>query len=76
MTLSKKITAIIWDFDGTLVDTSRKNFNVAKQIIADLTGKEAESFPIFQSLETYNLANRSYKNCREMYKAEYGFSEE
>ncbi len=76
MTLSKKITAIIWDFDGTLVDTSRKNFNVAKQIIADLTGKEAESFPIFQSLETYNLANRSYKNWREMYIAEYGFSEE
>lgn len=76
MTLSKKIKAIIWDFDGTLVDTSLKNFNVAKQIIADLTGEEAESFPIFQSLETYNLANRSYKNWREMYKAEYGFSEE
>jgi len=74
--VESNITAIIWDFDGTLVDTSRKNFNVAKQIIVDLTGKEAESFPIFQSLETYNLANRSYKNWREMYIAEYGFSEE
>ncbi len=74
--VESKITAVIWDFDGTLVDTSRKNFNVAKQIIADVTGKRAETFPIFQSLETYNLANRSYKNWREMYKAEYGFSEE
>jgi len=70
------ITAIIWDFDGTLVDTAGKNFNVAKQIITDLTGKNAESFPIFESLETYNSANRSYKNWRSMYKAEYGFSEE
>ena len=73
---ASKITAVIWDFDGTLVDTSRKNFSVAKQIIADLTGKKAESFPIFQSLETYNLANRSYKNWREMYKSEYGFNEQ
>ena len=76
MTLSKKIKAIIWDFDGTLVDTSRKNFNVAKEIIADVTGKRAATFPIFQSLETYNLANRSYKNWREMYKSEYGFNEQ
>ena len=76
MTLNKKITAIIWDFDGTLVDTSRKNFNVAQKIIEDLTGKRAGAFPIFESLETYNSANRSYKNWRSMYKAEYGFSEE
>ena len=74
--IKSNINAIIWDFDGTLVDTSRKNFSVAKQIIADLTGKKAESFPIFQSLETYNLANRSYKNWREMYKSEYGFNEQ
>jgi len=74
--VESKITAVIWDFDGTLVDTSRKNFNVAKQIIADVTGKRAETFPIFQSLETYNLANRSYKNWREMYKSEYGFNEQ
>ena len=74
--IKSNINAIIWDFDGTLVDTSRKNFSVAKQIIADLTGKKAESFPIFRSLETYNLANRSYKNWREMYKSEYGFNEQ
>jgi len=73
---ASNITAIIWDFDGTLVDTSRKNFNVAKQLIEDLTGKKADSLPIFASLEAYNLANLSYKNWREMYKAEYGFSEE
>ncbi len=69
-------TAIIWDFDGTLVDTSQKNFNVAKQIIEDVTGKKAETFPVFQSLETYNLANRRYKNWRGLYKSEYNFSEE
>ena len=71
----EKITAGIWDFDGTLVDTFLKNFNVARRLIEKVTGKKAETFPIFRSLETYNLANRSYKNWREMYKSEYNFSE-
>ena len=27
------VCAVIWDYDGTLVDTKQKNFNVTKKII-------------------------------------------
>ena len=32
MVPSQKIKAIIWDYDGTLVDTRHKNLNVTKSI--------------------------------------------
>ena len=37
-------TAVIWDFDGTLVDSHRKNLQVNRAIIHRLTGRRAASF--------------------------------
>lgn len=34
---STQVRAILWDFDGTLVDTRRKNFDVARAIIESIT---------------------------------------
>ena len=31
--MHEKLTAVIWDFDGTLVDTRRKNMTVARALV-------------------------------------------
>lgn len=76
MKLNKNIKAIIWDYDGTLVDTRLKNYNVTKRIIKDMTGNDPEKFPALQSLESYILANNRAANWRDLYKNEFSFTEE
>ena len=34
-----QILAVIWDYDGTLVDTGMKNLNVTRNIVKKITGK-------------------------------------
>ena len=68
--------AIIWDYDGTLVDTRVKNFNVTKKIMHRLVGMKSSEFSALESLEKYNLAARRAKNWRELYRNEFGMSEE
>ena len=69
------ISAIIWDYDGTLVDTRQKNLNVTRSIVESIIETEAEAFPVLRSLENYNLANRKRSNWRELYRFEFNFSE-
>jgi phosphoglycolate phosphatase-like HAD superfamily hydrolase len=38
------IKAIIWDYDGTLVDTRYKNLNVTRNIIESIIETDAEEF--------------------------------
>ena len=70
------IRAIIWDYDGTLVDTRRKNLNVTRNIIEKISHKDAAEFSALQSLENYYLANKRTSNWRELYHHEFNFSEE
>lgn len=69
------IRAILWDYDGTLVDTREKNLNVSRAIIEEMTGR-SQSFPALGSLEAYDAANRRSANWRELYRVEFGFTEE
>jgi len=69
------IKAIIWDYDGTLVDTRHKNLNVTKKIIANTTRTDASGFPALQSLENYYLADRRTSNWRELYRQEFNLTE-
>jgi len=69
------INAIIWDYDGTLVDTRHKNLNVTKKIIANTTKTDASTFPALQSLEKYDIANRRTSNWRELYRREFNLTE-
>ena len=72
---SQKIKAIIWDYDGTLVDTRHKNLNVTKSIIASITETDVMTFPALQSVENYHLANRRTSNWRELYRQEFNLGE-
>ena len=75
MVSNTNIKAIIWDYDGTLVDTRQKNLNVTKNIIQSITKIDAMEFRALRSLENYHLANRQTSNWRELYRQEFKLTE-
>ena len=64
-------TAVIWDFDGTLVDSNRKNLHVNRVIIERLTGNPASSFSALSSIRTYEQAVARAQNWRDFYAREF-----
>ena len=69
-----KANAILWDFDGTLVDSRQKNLSVNRQLIARVTGKPADFFPLLRSQEPFEAADARSKNWREFYRQDFGLS--
>ncbi len=67
-------SVIIWDFDGTLVDTSIKNYRVTQQIVTKISGKPVQSFPALNSLVEYKAANARSQNWRLLYNNEFRFN--
>ena len=72
-----KLDAILWDYDGTLVDSVPKNIDITKKILSivapHLTG---HNLPIYlQSESAYNEANHSARNWQELYQKFYGLTE-
>ena len=76
MTSNKKILAIIWDYDGTLVDSRRKNLNVTRKIISKILGKDSTKFLVLNSLQDYHKAHIQAANWREFYKETFSLTEE
>ncbi len=70
-----KGNAIIWDFDGTLVDSRQKNLSVNRALIAHVTGKPADSFPLLRSQELFEAADARSNNWRDFYLVDFGLSE-
>lgn len=75
MASSFNVETIIWDYDGTLVDTRRKNLNVTRKIIRMITGVSSQKFRALRSLESYALANQRSANWRDFYEREFGFTD-
>lgn len=69
------IQSIIWDYDGTLVDTRHKNLNVTRNIIESITAISADEFSVLNSLDNYYTVNRRVSNWRELYRQEFNLSE-
>jgi HAD superfamily hydrolase (TIGR01549 family) len=70
------IQGIIWDYDGTLVDTRLKNYQVNRAIMEAITGKSADDFEALTSFERHEEANIRAANWRELYLSEYGLTEQ
>jgi len=68
--------AVIWDFDGTLVDSRKKNLGVTREIIATITSQSADSFDALASVASYHAATMRARNWRDLYASEFGFAEE
>jgi phosphoglycolate phosphatase-like HAD superfamily hydrolase len=67
------LKAIIWDYDGTIADTSVKNYNVSRQIINKVTGGRADDYPALESPDTLYEANQRTTNWRDLYLKEFNF---
>ncbi|MFA5805969.1 MAG: HAD family hydrolase [Melioribacteraceae bacterium] len=70
-----KISGVIWDYDGTLVDTRMKNLNVTKAIISEIMSDIDIENSVLGSLENYEQANVKSSNWRELYRNEFGLTE-
>jgi HAD superfamily hydrolase (TIGR01549 family) len=67
--------AFLWDFDGTLADTRRRNFNVVRRLFGEQLGRPLDGIAALASAESYDRVNRRYFNWRELYATEFGFDE-
>ena len=76
MIRTKPVTAVIWDYDGTLVDTRAKNWAITRSIVERFTGTDPDTIEALQSLEEYTRALRRMHNWRELYVEEFGLSHE
>jgi HAD superfamily hydrolase (TIGR01549 family) len=73
---SGKICAIIWDYDGTLVDSRQKNLNVTRKIVSKILKDDPTEIHTLSSLENYHQAHIKATNWREFYKDSFGLTEE
>ncbi len=70
------VCAVVWDFDGTLVDTRAKNMSVNRRIIEKVTGRSWREWECLESLEKYERVLRRVRNWRELYQHEFGLTPE
>lgn len=68
--------AVIWDFDGTLVDTRAKNLSVTREIITAITSQSPDAFDALASVASYQAATTRARNWRDLYASEFGFAED
>ena len=68
--------AVIWDYDGTLVDSRHRNLSVNRSIIEDLIGRSWQDFEALHSIEDYDDAVARCTNWRDFYQREFGLPED
>jgi len=72
-----KVDAILWDYDGTLVNSVPKNIDITKQILSivapRLTGLQLPKH--LQNEKDYHIANHQSKNWQDLYINYYGMTE-
>ncbi len=72
-----KIDAILWDYDGTLVNSVPKNIDITKQILSvvapRLTGVHLPKQ--LENEKDYHIANHQSKNWQDLYINYYGMTE-
>jgi beta-phosphoglucomutase-like phosphatase (HAD superfamily) len=72
---SGNICTVIWDYDGTLVDSRQKNLNVTRKIVSKILKGDPTKIPALSSLTNYHQAHIKATNWREFYKESFGFDE-
>lgn len=78
--IAEKISpdVILWDYDGTLVDSAKKNITITKEILKVVAPHlKEENLPCYLQNEiAYHEANHKAKNWQELYKNYYGLTED
>ena len=71
------INAVLWDYDGTLVNSVPKNIDITKQILDKVAPRlTGENLPKYlNSEDEYHIANHKSKNWQDLYLNYYGMTE-
>ena len=72
----EEVGAIIWDYDGTLVDTREKNLSVTRTVVEKIAHTNPLAFPVLRTLDAYTMAHVRSVNWRDFYEREFGFSQD
>lgn len=72
----RRAPVVVWDYDGTLVDSREKNLRVNRAIVGRFTGRPGEEWEALASLEAYGRAWTRHANWREIYGREFGLTED
>ena len=72
---TRPLTAVIWDYDGTLVDTRAKNWAITRAIVKHFTGADPDTIEALRSLDDYTRALHRNHNWRHLYVTEFGMDE-
>lgn len=65
---AKPLNAVVWDYDGTLVDTRAKNLSVTRRLIDAVSPHDPADLPVLASVDTYQAALLKVRNWREFYQ--------
>jgi len=76
MIQSRPVTAILWDYDGTLADTRAKNMGITRRIVTHFTGADPDTIQALTTLTEYTRALHRNHNWRQFYTLELGLTEE
>lgn len=69
----RKINGILFDYDGTLVDSARKNMQVCIEVLKHFDPQIEEHLPsALTSYDKYQKANHETQNWKELYVKAYG----
>jgi HAD superfamily hydrolase (TIGR01549 family) len=67
---------LFWDFDGTLIDTRQKNYNVTQKIVHHVTGNDPQQYNFIKSFENYKKGIAQISNWRAIYQQYFQFNDE
>jgi phosphoglycolate phosphatase-like HAD superfamily hydrolase len=72
--LTTPIAALIWDYDGTLIDSLAKNLAVTKVIFKELFNTGEAEHPALRTQTLYNQALQRCNNWQHLYREEFKLS--
>ena len=75
----RKLVAVLWDFDGTIVSSLRKNFSITKKIMAEVHEDyktEAALPDPLKDFEEYKKVSSKAKNWRDLYMQHFNLTSE
>ena len=70
------LKAVLWDFDGTVADTRRKNLSVNRRIVQEMTGTPWQDLAGLSSVEAYDAAWSRVRNWQELYTSAFGLTDD
>lgn len=71
------ICGIIWDYDGTIINSATKNIEVTIEVLKHFDKDIEKHLPqALQTYENYQKVNHMYKNWRELYVKSYNLKED